>query len=363
MNRPFWLQLASIAAMVFADKIEISADKPDSFADKCQLFADKTIYFAGKIGILICDGVINMSNKGIAYLKIIIAMCIVGAFVALNKVASATLPIFLFSELRLGIASLILTFILLKKEKRFPALSKRDTWVLFIQAFLGVFLFSIFLLLGSKYTSATESGIITSLTPALVAVVSVFVFKERLGIMQMLGIGMALVGALIINICGLTGNVSWTFYTLIGNVLILLAVTGEAFFVTFGKLVSKEISPLAISTIVVTIGAILSLPFAVSEASTFDFSKITGGDVFLVIYSSVAVSVVAVLLINQSAKVLSGGSTAVFTAVMPVSAICVSYLLLGEKILWYHMIGIACVLCSILLVSFKKSKHKDFLTQ
>ncbi|WP_413300917.1 DMT family transporter [Bacillus sp. 1P10SD] len=224
-----------------------------------------------------------MTTKGMAYIKTIIAMSIVGVFVALNKVAAATLPIFLFSELRLGIAAVILTIILLKKEKRFPNLSKKDALVLFIQAFLGVFLFSIFLLLGSKYTSAIESGIITSLTPALVAIVSVFIFKERLGIQQMLGIGIALAGTLFINIFGLTGNLSGTVYSLLGNVLILLAVTGEAFFVTFGKLVSKEISPLAVSTIVITIGAILSFPFAVSEAFLFDFAKVTGNDVFLVI--------------------------------------------------------------------------------
>ncbi|HYK73768.1 MAG TPA: EamA family transporter [Pseudoneobacillus sp.] len=43
-----------------------------------------------------------------------------------------------------------------------------------------------------------------------------------------------------------------------------------------------------------------------------------------------------------------------FTAFMPVSAICVSFLLLGEKILWYHIFGTACVLFSIMLVSVKR---------
>jgi drug/metabolite transporter (DMT)-like permease len=291
-----------------------------------------------------------------AYIKLIIAMSIVGGFVALNKVASATMPIFLFSELRLGIAAVILTIILLKKEKRYPKMSKKDGRVLLIQAFLGVFLFSYFLLLGSKFTSAVESGIITSLTPALVAIVSVVIFKEKLGSVQLIGIGIALAGVLIINVFGLTGNVSWTIYSLLGNSLILLAVIGESFFVTFGKLVSKEISPLAVSTIVITIGAALSLPFAVREAISFDFSKITGSDVGLILYAAVAVSVIAVLLINQSSKVLSGGSTAVFTAFMPVSAICVSIFCLRENIDWYHVLGILLVLFSILLVSMKENK-------
>lgn len=298
-----------------------------------------------------------MTTKGMACLKTIIAMSLVGAFVALNKVASETLPIFLFSEFRLGIAAVILSLILVKKEGGFPRITRKDTWVLFVQAFLGVFLFSIFLLLGSKFTSAIESGIITSTTPVLVAIVSVVIFKERLAFQQKVGIGVALAGTLFINLFSLTGNLSMSLSSLFGNVLLLLAVTGEAFFVTFGKLVSKNTSPLAVTTIVVTIGAALTLPFAIFEAITFNFGSVKWKDVLLVIYSAVAVSVLAALFINQAAKVLSGSLTAVFTGFMPVSAICVSSLLFGEKILWYHLIGMACVLISIFLVSKQRTNQ------
>ncbi|MFT4415000.1 DMT family transporter [Fredinandcohnia humi] len=300
-----------------------------------------------------------MSDKGIACIKMIVAMSIVGVFVALNKVASAALPIFLFSELRLGIAALILLIIIIYKEKKLTIPNKKDAGILFIQAFLGVFLFSIFLLLGSKYTSAIESGIITSLTPVLVALVSMFIFKERLNSNQFIGIGVALAGVLMINIFGFSNDVQITIYSLLGNLLILLAVLGESFFVTFGKLVSKEISPLMISFTVISIGAILCLPFAISELAGFHFSQVTVIDLLLIIYSAVAVSVVAVVLINQSNKVLSGGTTAVFTAVIPVSAISVSFFLLGEKIHWYHIVGIVCVLSSIVLVSSNKKTLEE----
>ncbi|MGV3487310.1 MAG: hypothetical protein ACO1OC_01820 [Tuberibacillus sp.] len=39
---------------------------------------------------------------------------------------------------------------------------------------------------------------------------------------------------------------------------------------------------------------------------------------------------------------------------MPVSAIRVSFLWLGEKIWWHHIIGILFVLFSIVLVSYKR---------
>lgn len=295
-----------------------------------------------------------MSIKGIASMKMIVAMMIVGGFVALNKVVSASLPIFLFSELRLSLAAIILMVIVIIKEKKLTLPNKKDAGILFIQALLGVFLFSIFLLLGSKYTSAIESGIITSLTPSFVALISLIFFKERLRLNNVIGIAIALVGVLMINIFGMNGDIQVTFHSIIGNLFILLAVMGESFFVTLGKLVSKTISPLMISCTVIFIGSVLCLPFAIYEGMTFDFSQVTVIDLFLLLYSGIAVSVIAVLLINQSNKILSGGATAVFTAIMPVSAISVSCLLLGEKIQWYHSIGISCVLFSIILVSINK---------
>ncbi|MFD2442471.1 DMT family transporter [Bacillus sp. CGMCC 1.16607] len=292
------------------------------------------------------------------YIKIITAMSLIGTFIALNKIASAKMPIFLFSELRLGIASLIFIFLLVKQEKSFSIPKKNDAKIFFIQALLGVFLFSIFLLYGTKFTSALESGLITSLTPAFVSIVSIFLLKERLNINQTVGIVIALIGTIIINIFGATTNSSWSTSSLLGNFLILLAVFGESIFITFGKLVSKNHSPLETSAFVVIIGAVLFLPLAIKDALTYDFTSIDWKVLILVLYSAVIVTVVAVILMNQAVIELPGGSTAVFTAFMPISAIVFAYFILGEKIYWYHLIGATCVLLSITLISLNPSKKK-----
>lgn len=71
-----------------------------------------------------------MSERIVAYLKVIAAMTIVGSSVVAGKILIQTMPIFLASELRFLVASLILVPLLIYKEG-IPSLSKRDIVILF----------------------------------------------------------------------------------------------------------------------------------------------------------------------------------------------------------------------------------------
>lgn len=84
-------------------------------------------------------------NRNIrAYFELTIAMILLGSYVVVGKIVIETFPIFLASELRLGLASLVLIFFLLKLEKGFPVIISKDYLTIFLQAFTGVFLFNTF---------------------------------------------------------------------------------------------------------------------------------------------------------------------------------------------------------------------------
>ena len=48
---------------------------------------------------------------------------------------------------------------------------------------------------------------------------------------------------------------------------------------------------------------------------------------------------------------VTASTAGVFTGVLPVSAVLLSYLVLGEPFSWAHPVGIACVLGAILLIA------------
>jgi len=296
-----------------------------------------------------------MNPSKLAYTKIALAMAIVGSSVVFGKLIISSFPVFLASELRFIIASIILIPLLLRQEKQFPYIRYKDLFILFLQALTGVFLFNVFMLYGLKFTTAIEAGIITSTLPAAIGLVSFLFLKERLTIKKGFGIIFAVLGVLLINFIG--GELS-NLNSLLGNFLILGAVLGETLFITFGKLVSNRLTPLTISTMMSIFGLIMFLPFSIYEAMDFDFSSVGMGDWINILYFGIVVTVFAFLLMYQGLSKVSASSAGVLTSVLPLSSITLSFLILKEEFLLTHFLGMLFVLIAIFFIS-KDSSDVD----
>jgi drug/metabolite transporter (DMT)-like permease len=293
------------------------------------------------------------NNVLYSYLKISLAMMIVGSSVVVGKLIISSFPVFLASELRFIVASIILIPLLLLKEKKVKLHSK-DLFLLFLQALTGVFLFNVFMLYGLKYTTAIEAGIITSTLPAIVGILSFLFLKERLTIRRTIGILFAVFGLVLINIIGGKPD----SISLFGNLMIIGAVVGEALFMIIGKAVSSRLSPLLISTLMSVFGLIMFLPFSVYEALHFDFSALTALDWGYILYFGVVVTVIAFILMYQGLSKVSASSAGVFTSVLPISTLILSFFLLNEDILPIHIVGVLFVLVAIYFITKEETTSK-----
>ncbi len=287
-----------------------------------------------------------------AYLDLSSAMAIVGSSVVVGKMITAHFPVFLAGALRFAIASAILLPLLYVREHSLRRGILRNDWgILFLQAFCGVFLFTVFLLFGLRLTSAAEGGIITSASPAVLGLISVIWLKERATRNVYAGIALTVCGILFVNVFGGASNIERGIMPFAGNLLIFGAVVGEALFSIFGKMLSKTISPLCIATWMSLFGLLLFLPLGLYEAAQFDFTALTLADWAAIGYSGVIVTVVAFLFWFSGLAQVEASRAAVFTGVMPLSALALSALLLREPISYAHLLGCLCVLLGIGLIT------------
>jgi drug/metabolite transporter (DMT)-like permease len=306
-----------------------------------------------------------MDEKIKAYFSLTLAMAIVGSSIVIGKLMVQSIPVFLASGIRFGLASIILIILLYVFEKGIPQLQRKDIFVLFLQSFFGVFLFSICLLYGVQYTTASESGIITSITPMVIGVLAIVLLKEKLSKNVIVGIAFAVCGIMAINLFSgdeaARGTIPW-----LGNLLVMLAVIGESLFTILGKLLSKRLSPLAISTFVTLFGFFIFLPFAIYEAINFNFYSPTLLDWSYVIYYSVIVTVLGFYLWYYGVSRVSGSISGVFTSVLPVTTLILSYIVIKEVFIWAHLIGILLVIAGIFysaLVKPKPSLEENLVTE
>ncbi|MCJ2165750.1 MULTISPECIES: DMT family transporter [unclassified Pseudodesulfovibrio] len=290
-----------------------------------------------------------MSQKSYAYINLSLAMILVGSSVVAGKIMVAELPIFLASALRFILALAILIPIVFMREGGLPRISRRSWLMIAGQSLCGSFLFTVFLLYGLTLTGPASAGIITSTTPACMGIIAWFFLKDRPSTRTGLGILLSVLGVLVINL--VQGNGVTGANPLAGNLLVLCAVIFESLFLLIRKTVPEPLSPLAVSTIISLFGLLWFLPMGVIEAVSTDFTAISMTGWLVVLYYGAFVTVLAYLFWFAGITRVSPSTAGVFTAIMPVSALVLSALILDEPLGWQQLTGCGCVLGGIVLIS------------
>ncbi|WP_031482331.1 DMT family transporter [Maridesulfovibrio frigidus] len=283
-----------------------------------------------------------------AYLNLTMAMVIVGSSVVAGKIMIDQLPIFFASALRFLIASLLMVPILYFREGGLPQLSRRSWCILCVQALCGSFLFTVLMLFGLTMISPASAGIITSTTPACMGIIGWILLKERPSGRTLAGIFLSVAGVMVLNILGEGGAFGASF---LGSLLMVGAVASESLFLLFRKWVPEPLSPIAATTIISLFGFLWFLPAGLYQFFTHDYSVVAIGPWLAVVYYGVVVTVLAYLFWFAGIVSVSSSVASVFTGVMPLSAVCLSALILGEQLQFSHFIGCTCVLGGIALIS------------
>ena len=293
-------------------------------------------------------------SRPLACLCLALSMALVGSYVALSKPLAAALPVFLLAWLRFGIGALAMLHWLRKPADEAP-LAPRTRWLLFLESFLGNFLFSICMLYGVSMTSAVSAGVILAAIPAVVALLSWAFLRERVAARvwaavacSACGIGLLAVGkpdhALAAADAG-RGS-AW-----LGNALVFGAVLCEAAYAVIGKRLTGALGPRRISALINLIGFALVTPLGAWVAWSFDFGAVAPGIWLLLVFYALAASVWTVWLWMTGLRTVPAAQAGVFTVLLPVSAALVGIAVLGESFTALQLAAFALALVGVLLAT------------
>lgn len=185
-------------------------------------------------------------------------MSLVGSYVALSKPLVLVFPVFLLAWLRFGIGGLSMWH-WVRKPFDDPPVSLHTKRLLFLESFLGNFLFSICMLFGVSLTTAVAAGVMMSSIPAVVALLSWLFLRERMGWRSVVGIACATLGIGLFSLQKVDPGSAATMdangpmgisRALLGNLLVFAAVVCEASYVVIGKRLTDGMGPKRISAII-----------------------------------------------------------------------------------------------------------------
>lgn len=286
-------------------------------------------------------------------------MALVGSYVGLSKQLVLVLPIFLLAWLRFGIGGLAMLHWLKKPANEAP-LSGPTKRLLFLESFLGNFLFSICMLYGVSMTSAVAAGVIMASIPACVAVMSWLFLRERVGGRVWAAVACAVLGIALVSLSksehfsqtpqGLSSNL-YDKDAVLGNLLVFCAVLCEAAYAVIGKRLTASLGPKRITSLINLWGLLLVTPLGLWQALQFDFSTVPHGVWLLLVFYSLAASIWTVWLWMTGLKAVPAAKAGVFTVMLPIAAACVGVLVLGETMNGLQMTAFAIALAGVILAT------------
>ena len=299
------------------------------------------------------------ASPWIAYACLALSMSLVGSYVALSKPLVAALPVFLLAWLRFGIGGLAMAHWLKKPASELP-MSSQTRRLVFLESFLGNFLFSICMLFGVSLTSAVAAGVIMAAIPATVALLSWAFLRERISGRVWAAVACAVLGIALVSLskselpahmgtaqeADLALKNAW-----LGNLLLVGAVLCEAAYAVIGKKLTGALGPKRITALINLWGFALVTPFGLWMAWGFDFATVAPSSWGLLLFYSLAASVWTVWLWMTGLRTIPANQAGVFTVMLPVSAAAVGVGVLGEHLNGTQVGAFAIALVGVVLAT------------
>lgn len=293
----------------------------------------------------------------LAYGSLALSTSLVGSYVGLSKLLLAVFPVFLLAWLRFGMAA-VLMLPWLRRAPGEPPLDGRTRRLLFLESFIGNFLFSICLLFGLQRSSALVAGVIMAGIPAAVAALSWLVLGERIARRVLLGIACSVLGIALVAVvrepaAGASGAAS-----LLGVALLLAAVLCEAGYVVIGKQLTAQVSAKRISSLINLWGLTLVTPLGLWQALSYDFSRPALGDWGLLLFYAAAASMITVWLWMSGLARVPAAQAGVFMVFLPVATGLVGLVFLGERLSLVQALAYGLALLGVLLATLP-TRHRQ----
>ena len=267
---------------------------------------------------------------GMTYLKLTLTALFWGGTFIAGRMLALEVPPFSAAFLRFVWASVFLFGFLLTRRP-LPSLSLSQwAWFLVLGA-TGIFSYNAFFFSGLKHIPASRASLIIACNPAMIALFSSLIYKERLGVVRAGGIFLSVFGAVIVISRGQPAAV-WNGGLGVGDALILGCVASWVAYSLVGKTVMQSVSPEAAVAYSCLVGTLLLAVPAAAEGvlrHLFTYSASAWANLF---YLGFFGSFLGFRWYYEGIRAIGPARAGVFINLVPLSAVLMGVGFLGERL-------------------------------
>ena len=205
------------------------------------------------------------------------------------------------------------------------------------------------LLIALNYTTAINVALVNTTQPALTVLFGALFFRDRLTPLQAAGVTSAFVGVSVILVKG-----DWqTLSALDFNDGDLIAMAGMCGFATYALNIRKI--PTSLTNVealfaIIVIGCTALFPFYIFESFVYRTVPLSGTAIAAILTLAVLVSTLGMLMWNVGNQIVGPKRASIFLNLLPVFGTILAVVFLGERLHFYHLVGVVLVCLGIFLV-------------
>ncbi|MEW9670420.1 DMT family transporter [Ammoniphilus sp. 3BR4] len=295
------------------------------------------------------------SSRALPYIALVIAVMAVSTSAILVKLTTAPAGIIAFYRL-LFASLLLLPYFLLKCLPELKTFSKKE-WIYSFAS--GLLLATHFILWfeSLNYTSVASSVVLVTLQPLFSFAGTYFFFKESISFKAVMGVIVAIIGSVVIS----WGDLSVSVRALFGDLLALAACAMVTAFFLFGQHIRKTYSLTVYTFIVYSFSAVILFLYCL--LLDYPFLEYPTSDWVYFLLLAIIPTLFGLSLFNWSLKWVSTNIVSVSILLEPVGAIILAYIILGETIILFQIIGGSIIVLGILMFVLDKKVNHPLKTE
>ncbi|MEJ2271081.1 MAG: DMT family transporter [Candidatus Bathyarchaeota archaeon] len=283
------------------------------------------------------------------------------SFVIVKAILKEGLTPIAIATFRFLLAGLLFIIVLFLNRIRNPKntlfVEKKDMPTIIILAFSGVTIFFIAQYTGIKMANASIASILVCLlSPILISLLSLKIFKEKLSKTQLLGITTAAIGTTTV-ILGGTPNLETNLTFLLGSLILLSTPILWTTYTLIGKNIMKKYDPFLIVSYVNIIGGLFLIPFSLVENSLKTILTLTNQEWLAISYLAITCSVLGYFIWFHVMKHSSASATSSFLFAEPLVTVVFATILIKEEITIFTISGGFLILTGLYLITTKIIKN------
>jgi drug/metabolite transporter (DMT)-like permease len=229
--------------------------------------------------------------------------------------------------------------------------SRRDLARIALAGLFVVTVYHLTLNEGERYTSSGTAAVIIGTAPGMTLALAIGMGLERFSWRRATGLGLAFAGVVVVVLLGSGQSISLAHAR--GPLIVLAAPFSFALYNVVAKPVLARHGPIAVSSAASLIGTAALLPFAAGDGDGA-VRGLAAGDWVLLVYLGLFCTLFAYLLWTAALRELDPSRTVAYLYGVPVLAVVIGALTLGETITFWLAAGAALVISGVALAQARR---------